>query len=216
MAKPELTPLQANQALLDANGDFLAASASLSVTAECLTDTCKRDGALKKRWIEKPVAPPPSSSLSRPDDLSLAEAMQREERVLRAGIGSLTKSERARELAVLCQQFQRQNFGLVMQITGGGITKHFLEVMEEVENITDRLNNLDVPPEQRLAYESILREDRARLLDWLMKAAQKVDQGALIMAKIQKMAEGGTQGGKGSAKPGFSPQIRVVDAGAPK
>lgn len=205
-----MTPLQANQALLDANGDFHAAAAACGVTSECLRDTCRRNEALKRRWLDTPAALPPSAIFNRQDDVALAEALKREENELRTGIARLTKSDRAQQLAVTCQQFQRQNFGKVMQITGGGITKAFLEALEEIENITERLNNLDVPKEQMLAYESILREDRSRLLDFVFKAATKVDQGALIMAKMQKLAEGGTPGGKGSTKPGFSPLVIEV------
>lgn len=210
MAKPELTPLAANQMLLDANGDFHAAAAIAGVTVECLKDTCKRDPALLRRWLAAPVAPPPSAIVNRPDDVGLAEALRREEDELKTGVARLTKSTRAQQLALTCQQFQRQHFGKIMQITGGGITKAFLEALEEIENITERLNNLDVKPEQMLAYESILREDRSRLLDFVFKAASKVDQGALIMAKMQKLAEGGSPGGKGSSKPGFAPLKKVV------
>jgi hypothetical protein len=211
VAEAKLTPLQANQALLVANGDFHAAAAAVGVTTECLKDTCKRDAALKRRWLDAPLAPPPSSLINRQDDVALTEALQREENELRTGIARLTKSDRAQQLAVTCQQFQRQNFGKVMQITGGGITKAFLEALEEIENITERLNNLDVKPEQMLAYESILREDRSRLLDFVFKAATKVDQGALIMAKMQRLAEGGSPGGKGSSKPGFTPLKRTIE-----
>lgn len=212
MAQPELTPLQVNQVLVDASGDFHAAAAMAGVSAECLQDACRREPALQRRWLDEPAAPPPASLFHRSEDAALAEALKREEDELKNGIARLTKSDRARQLAVMCQQFQRQNFGKVMQITGGGITKAFLEALEEIENITERLNHLDVKPEQMLAYEAILREDRSRLLDFVFKAASKVDQGALIMAKMQRLAEGGSPGGKGSVKPGFAPLKKAAVA----
>ena len=136
--------------------------------------------------------------MNRPDDVSIAEAIQREEARLKEGVEQLGLSERAKSLALSCQRFQRNNFNSVLQITSGGITKAFLETLEEVENINHRLANISEsrpPPEQLVAYESLLREDRARLLDFIHKAAVKVDQSILTQAKIQKMLGSGGAGG---------------------
>lgn len=206
----EITPLQANQALLDANGNFLAAAAALGISAKALHDLVQRDPALRKRWKEKPTAPPPSSIMNRPDDVSIAEAIQREEQRLKEGVEQLGLSDRAKSLALACQRFQRNNFNSVLQITSGGITKAFLEALEEIENINHKLAHLAdlVAPEQLVAYECLLREDRARLLDFVHKAAVKVDQSILTQAKIQKMLGSGGAGG-GPEKPGFAPLKRA-------
>ncbi len=209
MPKPEtITPLQTSQALLDANGNFSAAAAALGLSTERLHELVNADTALRLRWKDAPKAPPSTSIINRPDDVAIAEAMAREEKKLKEGVDGLGLSPRARDLAIACQKFQRHNFSQVIQITGGGITKAFLEALEEVEKINHRLENLDVKEEQVVAYESILREDRGRLLDFIHKAAVKVDQSVLIQAKIQKMLGDGNS--KGNAdKPGFSPLKRA-------
>jgi hypothetical protein len=112
---------------------------------------------------------------------------------------------------VSCQQFYQGNFSAVMQITGGGITKAFLEALEEVEAINTRLANLDVPEEKQIAYESILREDRRGLLEFIYKASVKVDQSVLVQAKVAKLLGNGTEKGKSTSKPGFSSLKKIQD-----
>ena len=138
MGASKVTPLQANQALRDAGGNFHAAAAALGIETVTLHDVVERDPALTKRWKEPPKAPPPSSIMHRADDVSIAEAIQREEARLKEGVDQLGLSERAKSLALACQRFQRNNFNSVLQITSGGITKAFLEALEEIENINQR------------------------------------------------------------------------------
>lgn len=210
--KSETSQLRVNQALLDAGGDFSTAAAALGVSEKTLHDRVSDDPVLRARWKLSPA--PPSSIISRPEDIAIAEAVQREEAQIKAlvsGVDAMRMSPRAQSLALSCQRFYKQNFSQVIQITGGGITKAFLEALEEVENINRRLDNLDVPEEQRIAYESILREDRRGLLDFIHKAAVKVDQSVLIQAKVAKILGEGTAAGKSPSKPGFSSLKKVTD-----
>jgi hypothetical protein len=209
-----ISPLQANQALLDHNGDFSAAAASLSTTTEYFRKLVSAEPALRMRWLEAPKAPPVSAILNRPDDVAVAEAIQREENALKKGVDGLGLSNRGKDLAVSCQRFYRNNFREVIKITGGGITKAFLEALVEIEKINEKLERIgDLPEEKQVAMEGILREDRSRLLEFIYKASAKVDQGVLIQAKIQKMFSEGGRGGRGDGKPGFTPlkKAQVVE-----
>jgi len=193
--------LETNQALLEANGDFPAASMALGITEQLLHDRVQADEALKLRWKDDPKLPPATSILNRPEDVAIAEAIRREDEMLSKSLDGLGMSKRSASMALACQKFQKANYSKVIQITGGGITKAFLEALEEIENINKRLEMLDVPPEQMIAYECLLREDRSRLLDFVYKASVKVDQSVMIQAKIQKMF--GDDSGKANDKPGF-------------
>jgi hypothetical protein len=204
------TPLQISQALADASGAFPAAAAMLGVSEKSLEHLVDNDAALRKRWREKAKVPPSTSLISRDEDSALAEAIRKEEERFKKGLAGIGLSDKARNLAVACQQLQRSSANSLLAATSGGIAKAFFDTLEEIEKISHRLENLDVPAEQVVAYESILREDRAKLLDVLYKYASKVDQGVMIQAKIQKMFGAGGQGGK-PEKPGFKPLAKPVD-----
>jgi len=159
------------------------------------------DPVLKKRWISAPVPPPATAIISKGADDGISEALALEERRLKEGVQSLGMTPRAQSLAVTCQQFYRKNAGQIHQMTSGGIVKAFFDTLAEIEEITRQLDQKDWPDDQRLSYESILREDRARLLSFIKDCGNLVNNNVRIQAQIQKMF--GDDKGKGSAKPGF-------------
>lgn len=202
-AKIETTQLQINQALVEANGNMVAASAILGLTMPDLRDRILADPVLKKRWDGNPIPPTPQSVVSRSEDLAIAEALQQEELRMSAGLKAMGMSARSQSLALTCQQFYGANFGKIHQMTSGGIVKSFFGVLEEIEKITHQLDTKDWADEKLIAYESILREDRAKLLNFIRDTAQIANNNVLIQAKIQKMYEGAEKGKGGGGKPGF-------------
>jgi len=201
-----LNALKVNQALVDAEGNFLTASVTLGLpNDQALRKYVNEHPELQARWTDKPN--PPSDILApKRDDLAIAEAVERENAKLKEGVETLGLSDRAKSLALSCQRFQRQNYSAVQQMTNGGITVAFLEALAELEGLTKKLDDMsEVKEEQRLAQESIWREAQAHLRDFIFKAATKVDQGILIQAKIQKMFGENNGGAPQNSKPGFSP-----------
>jgi hypothetical protein len=205
----ETNALRVNQALVDSGGNVPAAAAALQITEKRLEEIISSDPAIHARWREKPKAPAPTSIINRSEDAALAEAIAREESRLKDDIKGMGLSSRAESLAIACQKFQRRNYNHVVQITSGGIVKTFLEAVEAVEELNGKIAQADeLPDDKRVVLESVWREDRGRLLDYIYKAASKVDQSVLIQAKIQKMFGEANKGG-GPEKPGFRPLARA-------
>lgn len=198
--------------MLEANGDIDGASLILGIDAATITRYIKADPALRARWMpENHAALPPSAIITRPDDIGIqeADALAREEEKLQRGLGALKLTNRGQELAMACQNFQRANFGAVIQIVGGGITMSFIQVLEEIEKINKKLDKTDdVPAEMRYPVEMMLRQDRAELYNVLHKFGTKVDQTILVQAKIQHLGSK-NNGSPGSRKPGFSEMKRA-------
>jgi hypothetical protein len=206
------TALQVNQAMVDTNGNIPAAAVVLGVTDKHLESRIASNPE-HARWRTGGKAPPPESMLSRPEDIAIAEAIAREEKRLTEDLKGMGMSSRAESLAIACQKFQRRNYNHVVQITSGGIVKTFLEAVEAVEELNGKIADADsLPDDKRVVLESVWREDRGRLLDYIYKAASKVDQSVLIQAKIQKMFSETSKGGPD--KPGFRPLARTEPASA--
>jgi hypothetical protein len=213
-ANSEVADQAVNQALLEANGNFDGAAAVLSLPVATLREYVKARPALGARWLANQSPPPPLSIISRDADLALSEAFQREEKALAEGVAALNLSARAKSLSAALHNFNRKSGRMLLDLTNGGIGKTFLETLVEIEKLNVKLERIeDVPPEQRLAMESIWREDRSRLLDYVIKASTKVDQGILVQAKIQKMF-GEESKGRQHGKPGFSP-LKKANAAPP-
>ena len=192
-----------NQAMTEAGGDQPRAASILGIVETSLRDALLQDPVLRARWVDKPKLPPATSIINRPEDLAVAEAMAREEKAVAAGMKDMKVSPRAANLAVACFNYYRKNAASILNLTGGGIAMQFAETLARIEEIDASLNGLDPANDRYVAMQSILRDDRSRLLDWLHKAACKVDQGILIQAKVQRLLNEGEPQGKGKGKPGF-------------
>jgi hypothetical protein len=200
------TQLQINQAMLDAGGEIALAAATVGLNEQQLKKLIASDEVLEKRWSKRPIEPPPPThAITKPEDTGIAEAMKLEEERLSKGVALMKMTDRAQELALTCQKFYRSNFGQIHQMTSGGVVKSFFEAMEEVEKINLQLEQKDWPEEQRISYESILREDRSRLLQFIINSSQVVNNNVLIQAKVKKLVESG-DGKGGGPKPAFGSQ----------
>lgn len=227
MSAPSIPPISLNKALLDANGNFDIAAASLDITTEYFRDLVKANAALNARWLATPVAPPATSFASREDDLALIEALKREEEKIQKGLESMGISQRQTSIAVSCLNFQKQHFAAILNITGGGVVKTFLGAVEAIEEIDKKLKELGDPEREgeinnvkvmvtdlgKLDYIKVLRSDRVALLDYVQKATGMVNQSLLIAAKVQNLAGGGRKNGA-TSKPGFT-DLKRIEADEP-
>ena len=205
-----------------AGGSLRRAARALGVDSLVLKDAINSDPALRARWrtageAEKGV-PGDAETLHRPatdvvtvgkDKLTLeegrkiADAVAAEDAAIRNGLLNMGVKASGLNMVMAMQTVQRKHFARCIEILGGGITKQAIDVMLEIDRISERLSQADVPMDEQF----MLRMDRRGLLDILGRFKDKVDKSALIQAQVKKLeadAKAGNGGGRNKpGKPGF-------------
>jgi hypothetical protein len=124
----------------------------------------------------------------------VAAAIKKEDADVRSGLSKMGLKTSTLDMAMAIRELAGRHFGSCLQLTGGGVTKQFLQVMVEIEKIDARLDPetvRDFP--MTLPEESMLREDRRGLLQVMSQFSDRVNSSALIQAKIWKMKNEGNK-----------------------
>jgi hypothetical protein len=189
---------QLDAALQRTNGNVTQAAELLGMGVSSLYKFIDQTPDLSVKWgIRKGAVLPPggAASIYRPpvhvpagmnlEEVEAAHALALEDESVKAGLESIGVHGAARDMALALQKFTRQHFTKAIQILGGGITKQFLEVMAEVDSISKELRQPLLPER-----EQMLREDRCRLLDFMLRSYDRGDDAAMTQAKIAAMSSG--------------------------
>ena len=198
-----------NEAMIQAGGKVSIAADLLKITKQQLKDRLRFNKNLKAAWWkEKKVVTAPSEavtvnreSFDPPAEISdeelvlksdeeLAAALQREDASIRKGLESMGVKGDELNMAVALKDFAGKHFGTCLQLTGGGITKQFLQVMVQIQKIDERLEDRSGEFALTLPEEIMLREDRSRLLMIMSQFSDRVNSSALTQAKIWVMKNG--------------------------
>ncbi len=199
-----------------AGGKLPEAAKLLGVTSPALKKIVMADDGLKQRWalagVKGTGAPGEPSTIHRPpapaitvagkeieysDAKAIAKAMEDEDAAVRSGLINMGVRGSGLEMVLAMQQVQRKHFARCIEIVGGGITKQAIDIMGEVDLISQRLAEPGVPLEEQM----MLREDRRGLLDILGRYKDKVDKSALIQAMVKKVEAEAKGASKSQAKP---------------
>lgn len=206
-----------------ASGNIREAAKALGTTSLALRDIIQKNEGLRTRWriagvkgtgapgVEATIHRPPAPTLPKTITVAgevieedearkIAKAAADEDAAVRSGLLNMGVRGKGLEMVLAMQQVQRKHFARCIEILGGGITKQAIDIMVEVEAISDKLNT----PGMTLEEQMMLREDRRGLLDILGKYKDKVDKSALIQAMVKKVEAEAKAGGKNRpGKPGF-------------
>lgn len=137
----------------------------------------------------------------------VAEALIAEDANLKDGLSSIGLSPQAMKSAEALQKFHNTHFTKSVEIIGGGMTKTFVEIMSEVENINSRLEEGGLTLEE----EQMLRQDRSRLLEIQGRTYDRSLKASMTQAIIQqKLSESGDGSQVKRGKPGFTPIINAI------
>jgi hypothetical protein len=206
-------------AMEQVGGKTAEAAKILGLTTEELSRRIHHHMDLKMRWAtayREVKAPGDAVAIHRPTMPTLSteeeesKAFEKENRLVSKGLDGIGLTPAARDLALALGALQKRHYQSCLDMLGGGITKQFIEVMAEVQRITDRLNDeTDVAAEDP-QIQLMLREDRGRLLDCMQKFYDKANAHMLAKAKEQALKESAKGGGKGN-KPGFAPLLMKAD-----
>lgn len=206
---------QIHAAMEAAGGSASQAAELLGMERRKLYDFIHNNADLKARWgTSKEEVTPPSEAVTlhrpalplREEAEEIAKAVEAEDAAMRKGLASIGVRGGALDMAVALQEFHSKHFGRAIEMLGGGISKQFLDLMSEVERISNTLNDPTavLEPER----EMMLREDRSRLLDLMGKFFDKLNQAVVTQAKVRAIQN--AKEGKGKpGKPGFSPLVAV-------
>ena len=200
----EETEKLTNLAMIKAGGKISIAAPLLSLTGMQLRERIRGNSVLRARWMSKKDSPPSQSVAIHRDaipgdeemillsEADVAEQMQKEDASVRSGLEKMGLKKSTLDMAMAVRELAGKHFGSCLQLTGGGVTKQFLQVMVEIEKIDARLDPdtvKDFP--MTLQEESMLREDRRGLLQVMSQFSDRVNSSALIQAKIWKMKNDG-------------------------
>lgn len=198
---PELET-QINAAMQAAGGSITAAATLLGLPMPKVRNFIHNNAGLKAKWAksnEEVQAPSEAITLSRPmlpdqaevtdvimaGDEEVARAVDKEDALVRKGLDAMGVKGSTLDMAMALQSFQRAHFTKAMDILGGGVTKQALDLMVEIEAISNTLNDPTTTLEP--ARELMLREDRAKLLDLLGKFYDRASNAVLVQAKVRAM-----------------------------
>lgn len=184
----------------------------LGLEPETLFNFIHNNKDLKTRWATSRTAVKPpieAETISRAvikvdGNRTMAEAMDQEDRMVRAGFESMGLKPGVVNLAMSLQAFQKKHFTRAIEVIGGGITKCFLDLMAEVEKINKELENPDLKPWR----EQMLRTDRAALLENMGRTYDRAQKAAMTQAIIKHKLEGDQGGTEKPRKPAFGPLIK--------
>lgn len=179
-----------------------------------------RQGAAKEaKNIDAPSVPDDMSDLGRKQELvrvegealltdkRVAAALIVEDANLKDGLSAIGLSPQAIKSAEALQKFHNTHFTRSVEIIGGGMTKTFVEIMAEVENINARLEEGGLTLEE----EQMLRQDRSRLLEIQGRTYDRSLKASMTQAIIQqKLADSGGVGAIKRGKPGFTPIVAPI------
>tara|TARA_R100000808_G_scaffold1976_1_gene8385 strand:+ start:3288 stop:3983 length:696 start_codon:yes stop_codon:yes gene_type:complete len=205
------------------------AAALLGMNQRSLQSRIRKDPLLRSRWIkersryskvrelppheESPDLGRTSPPINKIDgeviapDLGLAEAMAREDANLKYGLEAIGLSKDAQETAISLQKFHNKHFTKAIEIIGGGMTKTFVELMAEVEQINERLASGGLTLEE----EQMLRQDRSRLLEAQGRTYDRAQKAAMTQAVIKhRLADAAGDKNAQRGKPGFQPIVNAI------
>jgi len=211
-----------HQALDRCDGDLKGAAAMLEWSVNDLRDAIQSWPDLNTRWggqSDNPledVHPGPISdehvvgrngienhptdmSMLPVSDVKLAEAMEREDNKLKAGLQKLGLTEKETKTALALQEFHGQQFRASIEIVGAGVTKlsiKYQTVLDELidkrlRDVWDRLKAL--PQTGNVEVRAYLVEEERALLESLAaigaetrRILEVANKGALTMAVIRQ------------------------------
>lgn len=209
-----------HQVLKQTNGDRKLAAEVLGITPEELKDRLHKCPELKEAWCESKTKArtPPSEieTLSREpmdaearlltiNEIKSAEAMAREESLLREGVSALNLSDRDREMAVSLCSFNKKHFLDSINIISGGVTRMSITVQTKMDDVRYRIaeleKKLDDPetvyePEFREAITQELRtlyETFTNMGHLATKTFEISQKGMLTQAEIYSKVHGKSQ-----------------------
>ena len=195
-----------HKALEEADGNQSEAARVMGVSQNTVRQVMSRDAALKGRWLDKGVS---STMHRKPQPLSDAEAIQKENQVMAKGLESMGITGYSKAEAMAFLDFGRNSLGSARQLIGGGVVKLFSDLMGDITQIREELSG-GVDGER----EKTLREDKSSLIRHVLEAYDRANKAALTDAVVkQKMEE--RKGGGARGKPGFSP-VTAIQINEPK
>lgn len=140
-------------------------------------------------------------------DKRVAEALTVEDKSLKDGLSSMGLSPSAVKSAEALQKFHNTHFTKAIEIVGGGMTKTFVEIMAEINHINARLEDGGLTLEE----ETMLRQDRSRLLEIQGRTYDRAQKAAMTQAIIQhKLSESDNSAATKRGKPGFQPIVNAI------
>lgn len=210
-------------ALQEAGGHRATAAARLNITELRLKGMIFVSDALKAKWNGwRPTGPPSEAvTLSRPAIMGslvgilkkidatpeeIEAAMLEEDAMVRKGLEFLPLSKAEIEVAVSFQAYQKRAFANAFELLSGGIVSQYVKTVPIIGEITDQIRNLDPESKTYVAMQSILREDRAKLMAMQI---QTWDRARSAMLANVKKDDSKTVAGPG--KPGFGALVVKTD-----
>ena len=150
----------------------------------------------------EPLGEEAGEDFALPTEEQVALALEKEDKLIKKGLANMGLTVSLQDMAIGIKTFCGHHYGTCLQFMGGGLTKQFLQTMQDIEEIraalqTGSYKGIPITIEQ----EIVLREDRKELLKILAQFNDRVNSSALIQAKIWKMKSdkrgGGTPAPKG-------------------
>lgn len=181
---------QIHAAMEQAGGVASEAARLLGIPSRDLNTILWNNKTLRLRWTsagKEEQAPTEAVTIHRPtipvlkEDEEVADAMTQEDKLVKSGLEAIGLKPKALNVAMALQKYHNKHFAKSLEMIGGGITKQFIDLMMEVDELTTKINSGTVSE----AKEMILREDRAKLLDLMSKFYDRANQAAITQAKIE-------------------------------
>lgn len=216
MAKPKLTAeeeLKIHTALEMTSGDVALASEILEVDNKWLHNIIAANKNLALKWKggkEEVSAPTEAITISRPviqeppadvvllGDREIAKSLSDEDAAVRKGLEAMGVKGEMLNLSTAFRDFSRKHFSSAFEVVSGGVTRQYMDVVAEIIRITNLLNTPkdedEKPDINDAAREMMLREDRAKLLDFSVKLYDRTLKAVLIASKIRAMKQGKEKG----------------------
>lgn len=157
--------------------------------------------AIHRPVIDLPKDPEPAHD----DQKAIAAALEKEDALVRSGLTSIGVDGDKLELVQALAKWNGRHFRTSLELIGGGITKEFIEIMADLQSIREELNGGDP---MDIARESMLRMDRAALIELMGKIYDRANRASLTRAMIKLKEKENAKSGGPERKPGFSPMIK--------
>lgn len=140
------------------------------------------------------------------DAADIERRMQQEQGAMRAGLEQMGVAGPGLDLAVAMQQFHGRHYTTSLKLIGGGLTKQFLDLMEEAKKITLELEaggrefptiNLETGEKSGTRFvpltpmrEKVLRDDRASIIEAMQRMSDRANKAILTQAIIKQKLQG--------------------------
>lgn len=182
-----------DQALVACQGDRTAAATVLQMEVTELTKAIHNNADLKLRWGDsRRTTPEPGTELvihrpAPPEEQAVAEALDREDAIVRKGLDGLGLDAGALNLAMAMQKLNRKAYASLLDMMCGGMAYDNIRSREVINDIEKELKE---EKELDAAREMMLRDHHVKLLDLRIKQAAQYQELELTRAKVEALKKG--------------------------